>query len=86
MKLTGKMKITVLAKERKHNDSTGKDSFSMTIMQGSEAGGITCTEDVFNAVKPLHSYDFFGTYDDKYNYMKLTGVDAKTEASMTAVR
>lgn len=86
MKLTGKMKITVLAKESKINESTGKTSYSMTIMQGSEAGGITCTEDVFNAVKPLHSYEFFGTYDDKYNYMKLTGVDAKTEASMTAVR
>lgn len=84
MKLTGKMKITVLAKESKKNETSGKMSYGLTVMQNAEAGSITCTEEVFNAVKPMHSYDMFGTYDDKYSYMKLTGVDPKTEASMTS--
>lgn len=84
MKLTGKMKITVLAKESKLNETSGKTSHGLTIMQGSEAGSITCTKEVFDVVKPLHTYDLFGTYDDKYSYMKITDVDLKSETSMTA--
>ena len=84
MKLTGRMKITVLAKESKLNETNGKTSYGLTIMQGSEAGSITCTKEVFDVVKPLHTYDFFGTYDDKYSYMKLSDVDPKTESGMTA--
>lgn len=84
MKLTEKMKITVLAKEAKLNETSGRTSYGLTVMQNSEAGSITCTKEVFEAIKPLHSYDFLATYDDKYSYMKLTDVDPKTEAGMTA--
>lgn len=80
MKINSKMRITVLAKEAKTSATTGKESFSLAIMQNAEAGSITCTKEVYDTVKPLHSYDFMGTYDDKYNYMKLTDVDPKTEA------
>ena len=84
MKLTGRMKITVLAKEARLNETSGKTGHTLTVMQNSEAGSITCTKEVYDLVKPLHSYDFLGTYDDKYNYMKLTDVDPKTEAGMSA--
>lgn len=84
MKLTGRMKITVLAKEAKQNETSGKTSYGLTVMQNSEAGSITCTKEVYDVVKPLHSYEFYGIYDDKYSYMKLNNVDPKTEAGMTA--
>lgn len=86
MKLTGKMALTVLSKEVRHSDSTGKDSYNLAVLQGSEAGSITCTEDVFNGIKPLHTYDFYGTYDDKYNYMKITSVDVKSEKPFGSVK
>ncbi len=86
MKLAGKMKIVVLAKEATVNETTGKTGYKLTVMQGSEAGSITCGQDVYNSIKPLHSYEFTGTYDDKYSYMKLTSVDVKTEAPYGAVK
>lgn len=82
MKIVGKMKITVLAKNSKVNESNGKISYSLTIMQDSEAGAISCSKEVFDLVKTLHSYDFLGTYDDKYGYMKLSNVDVKSECAM----
>lgn len=82
MKLNSKMRITVLAKEAKTSATTGKESYSLAIMQGAEAGSITCTKEVYDTVEPLHAYDFAGTYDDRYNYMKLTDVDAKTKSAI----
>lgn len=79
MKFISEIKLTVLGKEAKENATTGKTSYSLAVMQGSEAGSITTTEEVFNAVAPLHSYTFAQTYDDKYNYAKITDVDVKTE-------
>ena len=80
MKITAKARITVLAKEVKTSATTGKESYSLAIMQGAEAGSITCAKEVFDVVKPLHSYDVLTVYDDKYNYMKLSDVDPKTES------
>lgn len=79
MKINGIAKITVLGKEATQSESTGKMGYKLAIMQGSEAGSISCLEDVFNAVKPLYSYNATLTYDDKYNYARLTSVDAKSE-------
>ena len=79
MKINGTAKVTVLGKEATTSETTGKTGYKLAIMQGSEAGSITTTEEVFNAVAPLHSYTFAQTYDDKYNYAKITDVDVKTE-------
>lgn len=79
MKFISTIKLTVLGKEAKET-STGKTSYTLAVMQGSEAGSTTCTEEVFNAVEPLHSYNFNQTYDDKYNYAKITDVDTKSKA------
>lgn len=82
MKIKSIVNATVMGKESKLIESTGRTSYTLAIMQGAEAGSIGCTEDVFNVVKPLCSYDLTGTYDDKYNYMRITGVDARTEKSI----
>lgn len=79
MKFISVIKLTVLGKESSVSETTGKTSYKLAVMQGSEAGSITCNEDVFNAVAPLHSYTFAQTYDDKYNYAKISDVDVKTE-------
>ena len=84
MKLIGEMKITVLSKEVKTSATSGKESYSLAILQNSEAGSIFCTKDVFDAVKPFHTYKVYSTYDDKYNYMKLTDVDVKTESPLSS--
>ena len=40
MKINSKMRITVLAKEAKTSATTGKESYSLAIMQGAEAGSL----------------------------------------------
>ena len=84
MKLIGKMKITVLAKEVKTSATTGRESFTLAILQNSEAGSISCTKEVYDLVRPYHTYEMLGTYDDKYNYMKITDVDAKSESPLSS--
>ena len=84
MKLIGRMKITVLAKEVKTSATSGKESYSLAIMQNTEAGSIFCSKEVFEVVKPLHTYEMYGIYDDKYNYMKITDVDAKSESPFSS--
>lgn len=82
MKITSFIQVSVLGKESKVSESTGKESYSLAILQGNEAGNISCTKDVFDVVKPLHTYTVSAVYDDKYNYMRVNGVDLKTEKSM----
>lgn len=82
MKITANINITVLGKERK-TLSTGKDSFTLAILQGAEAGNISCVQDVFDVVKPLHMYTVTAVYDDKYQYMRVTAVDAHSEKALS---
>lgn len=79
MKLSATVDIVVLGKESSVSESTGKEAFKLAIMQGSEAGSISCLKDVYSSVKPLHRYNATLTYDDKYNYARLTGIDIKSE-------
>ena len=79
MKITANINVTVLGKDSTVSESTGRESYKLAILQGSEAGNISCTKDVFDVVKPLHSYTVAAVYDDKYQYMKLSSVDLKTE-------
>jgi len=77
MKITANINVTVLGKEANISESTGRESFKLAILQGSEAGNISCSKDVFDVVKPMHSYVVAAVYDDQY--MKLSAVDLKTE-------
>lgn len=86
MKITATINVSVLGKEAKKIESTGRDSYSLAILQGNEAGNISCTADVFDAVKPLHSYAVTAVYDDKYNYMRVSGVDVRTEKPMYSTK
>lgn len=79
MKITANINVTVLGKEANISESTGRESYKLAILQGSEAGNISCSKDVFDVVKPMHSYVVAAVYDDKYQYMKLSSVDLKTE-------
>lgn len=79
MKITANINVTVLGKESAANESTGRESYKLAILQGSEAGNISCSKDIFDVVKPMHSYTVVAVYDDKYQYMKLSAVDLKTE-------
>ena len=79
MKINGTAKVTVLGKEATISETTGKTGYKLAIMQGSEAGSIGCTEDVYNSVEVLNRYDAVLTYDDKYNYARLTSVDVKSK-------
>ena len=82
MKINAQIKIAVLGKEAKKSETTGKESYTLAILQGSEAGNISCVKDVFDVVQPLHTYVVGATYDDKYNYMRFTSVDEKSAKPM----
>lgn len=82
MKIESIINASVMGKQSKLTESTGRTSFSLAIMQGGEAGSVSCTEDVYNLVKPFHSYNLIGVYDDKYNYMRVTGVVSGSEKSI----
>lgn len=86
MKITANINIAVLGKEAKTIATTGKESYSLAILQGSEAGNISCVQDVFNIVKPLHTYTVTAVYDDKYQYMRITSVDVRTEKPLSAIK
>ena len=86
MKITANINIAVLEKEAKTIATTGKESYSLAILQGSEAGNISCVQDVFNIVKPLHTYTVTAVYDDKYQYMRITSVDVRTEKPLSAIK
>lgn len=81
MKITTKGRLSVLNKEVSQIESNGqkRDSYKLAVMQGAEAGSITCSKDIFEEVKPLQSYIFDFVYDDKYNYQKVTKVDMTSE-------
>ncbi|MCC8163417.1 MAG: hypothetical protein LIO86_09730 [Lachnospiraceae bacterium] len=82
MRVTAKIEASVLQKETRIVESTGKPSYTLAIMQGTQAGSISCTEAAYNLVKPFCSYVLTGVYDDKYQYMRITDVDIKTEKSI----
>lgn len=84
MKITANINVAILGKESIVSESTGRESYKLAILQGSEAGNISCTKDVFDVVKPYHSYAVSAVYDDKYQYMRLTSVDLKTEKPLGA--
>ena len=86
MKNTANINIAVLGKDSKTSVTTGKESYSLAILQGSEAGNISCVQDVFNIVKPLHTYTVTAVYDDKYQYMRVTSVDIRTEKPLSAIK
>lgn len=79
MKINGTAVITVLGKESTTSETTGKTGYKLAVMQGSEAGSIGCTEEVYNNVEVLNKYNAQLTYDDKYNYARLTAVDVRSK-------
>ncbi len=84
MKITANIDIAVLGKEAKTSASTGRESYTLAILQGLEAGNISCVKDVFDLVKPLHTYTVTAVYDDKYQYMRVSSVDVRSEKSLSA--
>lgn len=82
MKITSIINVSVLGKKSTIAESTGKESYSLAILQGNEAGNISCVKDVFDAVKPLNSYSVTSVYDDRYQYMRVTAVDLRSEKPM----
>lgn len=79
MKIKATVNLIVLGKEARLSESTKKESYQLAVMQGSEAGNISCVEDVYKNVKPFHGYSVNVVYDDKYQYMRVVGVDLKSE-------
>lgn len=79
MKIKATINLIILGKEARTSESTGKESYQLAVLQGSEAGNISCVEEVYKVVKPFHGYSVGVVYDDKYQYMRVTSVDLKSE-------
>lgn len=50
MRLTTQAEIVILAKEKKEASGNYGESYKLAIMQGSEAGSMSCTKDAFEAI------------------------------------
>lgn len=72
MRLALSTKLTVLAKESRN--SNGKDYYSITVLQDSQAGTINCTEDVYNSVLPMKDYEISLTYNSEYKSLRADSV------------
>lgn len=79
MKLESKAEVKVLAlQEGEYNN---KPTYKVTIQQGVEAGTVSCSRDVFNAVQPGKDYIVVVLYNDQYKTSQFTGVVSEVSAA-----
>ena len=72
MRVIGTSKLTVLSKmENKSQDGT-KTYYKLGVLSGSEAGMVSCSEEIFGQVKEGTSYIFDTVYNDQYKSFNLS--------------
>lgn len=74
MNIIGVSKINVLTKFKTESADGTKKFPKLSILVGNEAGTISCSEEVFNAVEAGKAYEFETAYNDVYKSFKLSRV------------
>ncbi len=73
MKIANQTKLKVLAKNsRTGND--GKTYYDVAVLCGSEAGNLSCKEEVYNAVVELGEYIFETIYNTDYKSFSISRI------------
>lgn len=75
MKITSTtMPIQVLAKQATKSKDGQSTYYKLTVLQGAEAGQLSCSESVFNSVKEGEKTAFAVEYNSEYKSLKLVSV------------
>ena len=75
MKITSVSKVKVLGKTvTQGTKDPSKKYHALLIMQDTDCGSLSCTEDVYNAVKENDTVNLVTEYNQKYESFRVTGV------------
>ena len=72
MNIYGTSKMTVISKDKQKSKDGTKDYYKLGVLIGSEAGMISCPEEVSKLVEVGKTYDFTTAYNDQYKSFRLT--------------
>ena len=79
MKLAMKSEMMVLAKCDPTKSRDGQSTYyKLTVMQGQEAGQISCPEEVYNSIKTGEKAVFNLEYNSEYKSLRLLGIAPET--------
>lgn len=79
MKITMKAEMHILAKCEPTKSRDGQSTYyKLTVMQGQEAGQISCPEDVYNSIKSGEKAVFNLEYNSEYKSLRLLGIAPET--------
>lgn len=73
MKIVNQTKLKVLAKNSR-TGSDGKTYYDIAVLSGSEAGNLSCKEEVYNTVAELGEYIFETIYNTDYKSYSITRI------------
>jgi len=83
MKIQNTTKVLVLAKvETQGIKDPTKKYYSLTIMQDTEAGALSVTEEVYNAVNQNEVVELITEFNQNYNSFRCVGLVPKTDTKV----
>lgn len=74
MTILGTSKISVVSKVKTPSKDGNTTYYKLGCLVGSEAGMLSCSEDIYNEVEIGKTYDFETLYNDSYKSFRLNHV------------